>query len=122
MAHSLVWVENNPIVTFEGNLDFEGINDANNAIIGDARFDRMKFQLFDHTRVTWMYLTERESKLISILDTNSSIWNQYVKVALVFSNESYIQYVHAYVQAMKLSKWDVRVFLSYQEAYDWCIS
>ena len=87
MAHSLVWVENNPIVTFEGNLDFEGINDANNAIIGDARFDRMKFQLFDHTRVTWMYLTERESKLISILDTNSSIWNQYVKVALVFSNE-----------------------------------
>ena len=121
MAHSLVWVENNPIVTFEGNLDFEGINDANNAIIGDARFDRMKFQLFDHTRVTWMYLTERESKLISILDTNSSIWNQYVKVALVFSNESYIQYVQAYVQAMKLSKWDVRVFLSYQEAYDWCI-
>ena len=121
MAYSIEWIDSNPIVRFEGNLDFEGINDANNEIIGDARFDRMNFQLFDHTRVTWMYLTERESKLISILDTNSSVWNSYVKVALVFSNESYIQYVQAYVQAMKLSKWEVRVFLSYQEAYDWCV-
>ena len=51
------WIENNAIISFEGEISFEDIDQANNMIYGDARFDLMDFAIFDFRNIHGLNLT-----------------------------------------------------------------
>lgn len=120
LRYSISWASHNPIVRFTGLLCYNDVLDANNSIIGDARFDAMEYQIFDHTEITDFIITEAEAEIMSVLDLHSTVWNKKVKVALVFKDDRFLEKIKKYCDLMEYSPWEVRTFYSLQEAIDWC--
>lgn len=121
MGFSIRWIENNPIVTISDHVDFEIINNANNAILSDPRFDDMKYQIFDHSHAKSFLMTNKEMEMVGVLDKNSAIWNKKVKVALIFANMEISDKLHAYLDVMEKTQWKVRIFDNYHDAESWCL-
>jgi hypothetical protein len=121
MNFSIEWIDNNPIVTLKDHVDFEVLNSANNSIIGDSRFDDMKYQIFDHREISHFNLNSKELAMIGLLDKNSAIWNKNVKVALVITKIDIIEKVNSYIIEMTNTKWSVSIFDSFEMAQQWCL-
>jgi hypothetical protein len=121
MNFSIEWIDNNPIVTLKDHVDFEVLNSANNSIIGDSRFDDMKYQIFDHREISQFNLNSKELAMIGLLDKNSAIWNKNVKVALVITKIDIIEKVKSYINEMTNTKWSVSIFESFEMAQQWCL-
>lgn len=76
MGFNIKWTNSNPIITYSGVVNYETIINSNNVIIGDARFDDMKYQVFDHSQVDKLVITQKELEMIGVLDKNSTVWNK----------------------------------------------
>ncbi len=120
MGFNIKWINSNPIVTYSGVVNYETIINSNNAIIGDARFDEMKYQIFDHSQVDKLVITQKELEMIGVLDKNSAVWNKKVKVALIFKDIKTEERIRKYLEIMAQTQWKVKVFDNYKEAEKWC--
>lgn len=120
MSFNIKWTNSNPIVTYSGVVNFEIISNSNNVIIGDARFDDMKYQIFDHSGVEKFMITQKELEMIGVLDKNSAVWNKKVKVALIFNDIKIEESIRKYLEIMAQTQWKVKVFDNYKEAEKWC--
>jgi hypothetical protein len=120
MSYTITWHENNPVVTLKGHVDFEALNSANNAIIGDSRFDDMRYQIFDHRDIERYTVNDKELEMIGVFDKNSEGWNKKVRVALVISDPEVVRSVQRYVAEMSNSSWKVMIFNDFLDAEHWC--
>lgn len=110
MSFEITWIDNNPIVIFRGIVDFNVINNANMRIVGDPRFDDMKYQIFEYCNVEKILITEEEAQTLGVLDKSATIWNREVKVALVFKDKTILKPANKYAEEMKDSGWEVQTF------------
>ena len=120
MNFSIEWINSNAIVTMTGEVGFEEIDFVNGKLYGDSRYERMEYQLFNMTDVEKFNLTARDFEMIGVLDRNSSIWNNRMKVAVVFRNEEMIRLMDFYKRAMKDTNWKIEVFRELDDAMNWC--
>ncbi len=120
MGFNTKWINSNPIVTYSGVVNYEIINNSNNVIIGDARFDDMKYQIFDRSQVDKLVITQKELEMIGVLDKNSAVWNKKVKVALIFNDLKIEESIRKYQEIMAQTQWKVKVFENFKEAEKWC--
>lgn len=119
MSFKLNWINNNIVITFHDELNSEQLHEADNAIYGDARFDNMKYQIFDFTHVTKINLSHAEVEIISVLDKNATRWNNSVKVASVTSNNYMREMVDIYTKGMRETNWISKTFDTIEQAKKW---
>lgn len=114
------WLECNIIVTFFGNISYKDIMEANDVIIGDLRFDRMEYQIFDYSKIESIDLEDNVPEIISRLDLAANIWNSKIKVATI-TQDAHLKYlISIYNETMKASKWQAKTFETIEEALQWC--
>ena len=122
MAHTIKWLDNNPIITFTESPDFNEVNKVNNFFIGNVKFDLMKFQIWNFNKCSSLNLTEENINYIEYLDKSSSRWRKRLKVALISNNPQIINTCQLYIKAMKNAEWKVRLFEKEDKALNWCRS
>ncbi|MBN2213269.1 MAG: hypothetical protein JW723_03405 [Bacteroidales bacterium] len=120
MNFDLKWINSNVIVTFKSEVDFNVIDKANTIIIGDSRFDNMKFQIFDFSKVKKFNVNEKDVIMIGTLDKSASMWNKNIKGALVITNKTALKLADIYTTVMQDSGWTIRIFHEITDAMKWC--
>ena len=122
MSFKIDWKDSNVIVSFAKNFTFKDSFEANNLIYGDSRFDNMKYQLADFSKIEKAEFTEKEIKIISALEKSSTNWNNYVKLAIVKSTSVCLSYIiDPYLETMKSTNWEIKLFKDRIEAEKWCL-
>jgi len=121
MSFNIEWKGSNVIVSFTKVLTYKDSYEVNNLIYGDSRFDTMKYQISDFTKIEKFEFTEDESKIIGTLEKSSAIWNNNMKLAIVTSpNICLSSIIDPYLETMKSTNWKIKIFKNSIEAEKWC--
>lgn len=123
MAYAVEWSEQGVLVTMTGNIDIKELNEANGRLHGDARFDGMRYQLWDLLGASLGSITRREIEQPSAIDLVAARMNAHVKVALVTNSPHDIQICEHYAARSSGlgSPWDIRIFPDLAAAQAWCL-
>ena len=121
MSFKIEWKDSNVIVSFAKCFTYKDSYEVNNLIYGDSRFDNMKYQIADFSKIEKIEFTEEEIKIILTLEKSSTIWNNNVKEAIVISDTVCLSsIVDPYLEVMKETNWDIKIFTNRIEAEKWC--
>ena len=120
MSYNITWQDSNVILSFESNVIYQDIYEADNIIYGDPRFDNMKYQIADFSKLEKFELTEEEVQIIAALDKSSSRWNNEIKLAVVTSDSYLIERIKPYIESMQDTNWSIKIFKNIFEAKKWC--
>ena len=115
------WTENDVIITFEGEVDFHEITAVDDKLYEDPRFDKQRYQVWDFREVNTFKITPIEARVIGVLDKNSSVWNNNIKLAAVSTDKHIIEMTLEYRKQLEDTNWQVRIFDNMQEAQKWCL-
>ena len=121
MSYNITWQDSNVIISFEGNVNYQDINEADNIVYGDSRFDDMKYQIADFSKIEKFELTEEEVQVIAMLDKSSSRWNNKIKLAVVTLDLYLLERIKPYIETMQDTEWSIKIFENIFEAKKWCI-
>ena len=121
MSFKIEWKGSNIIVSFTKNLTYKDSFEVNNLIYGDSRFDTMKYQIADFSKIEKAEFTEDEIKIITTLEKSSTIWNNNIKLAIVTSPNVCLNFIiDPYFETMKSTNWEFKIFKNSIEAEKWC--
>ena len=124
MPYTMIWVGNNVHVEMFGEIIFSEIEKCNELIYGDYRFDAMKYQLVDLTKIITINLSEQfeqaDFQELIVLEKSATRWNNHVKVAFVSSNEFVKGLIQEYANSLKETGWKCGIFECIQAAKKWC--
>ena len=121
MSYNITWQDSNVIISFEGNVNYQDVNEADNIVYGDSRFDDMKYQIADFSKIEKFELTEEEVRIIAMLDKSSSRWNNKIKLAVVTLDLYLLERIKPYIETMQDTEWSIKIFENIFEAKKWCI-
>jgi len=120
MSYILEWIGNDVFIEFSEVLNLDQLNQVNNKLYGDSRFDNMTFQIVDFTKVNTFNLTSNEVKIVSTLDRSASRWNKSIKVACITTNDYIKKMFLEYNKGMQDSNWLFMIFENIKDAKKWC--
>ena len=120
MSHELSWTGNEVIISFAGVVDFHEITEVDDLIYGDPRFEKQIYQIWDFRRVDSFKISPVEARVIGGIDKDSSVWNNDIKLAAVSEDQHIIDMTMEYKEEMKDTNWQIRMFDTFEDAYDWC--
>ena len=121
MSYNITWQDSNVIISFEGNVNYQDVNEADNIVYGDSRFDDMKYQIADFSKIEKFELTEDEVQIIAMLDKSSSRWNNKIKLAVVTLDLYLLERIKPYIEALQDTEWSIKIFENIFEAKKWCV-
>ena len=121
MSYQISWTENDVLITFEGEVDFHEITEVDDNLYEDPRYDKQRYQIWDFREVNNFKITPIEARVIGVLDKNSSVWNNNIKLAAVSTDKHIIEMTLEYRNELKETNWQVRIFDNMQEAQKWCL-
>ena len=121
MSFKIEWKGSNVIISFTKNFIYKDSYEVNNLIYGDSRFDTMKYQIADFSKIEKAEFTEEEIKIITTLEKSSTIWNNKMKMAVVTSNTVCLNFIlDPYIEGMQDTNWEFKTFKNSIEAEKWC--
>jgi hypothetical protein len=100
---------------------FQEIYEADNIVYGDSRFDTMKYQLFDFSKVKEFAVSESEVKIIAALDSAAAVWNNNIKLAIVAQDPYTVEMIRIYKDNLAGINWDIHEFEDVADAIEWCL-
>jgi len=121
MSYSHKWIGNDIIFSFTGEVNFDDLNQANNEIYGDSRFDLMNYAIFDFSLIKRFDLSEVEIEVISALDRSIARWNRKLKLALIGNEKEVKDTIISYIHLMDKELWEIKLFDHINPAIDWCL-
>ncbi|WP_299528808.1 hypothetical protein [uncultured Lutibacter sp.] len=121
MSFNIEWKGSNVIVSFTKDFTYKDSYEVNNLIYGDSRFDSMKYQIADFSKIEKVEFTDEEIKIISTLEKSSAIWNNNMKSAIITSESVCLSFItEPYFEMMKSTNWEFKIFKNRIEAEKWC--
>ena len=122
MTYNMIWYERGTCTTFSGKTTIEEVNEVNNKHYGDARFDKIRYQLYDFTDADLSAVTLDDTKYPAAFDTAATSYKPRFKAAMVVTDELGKSLCQAYIDYAKHlnNTWEMAVFESYNEAIQWC--
>jgi len=120
MGFTVEWEGNNPLLILEGDIIFDDLYYLDGKIYGDSRFDLTQYICYNMLEVNSLNVTKNDIAAISALDKSASRWNAKIKLAIVVQDEHIRREALLYIDFMKDSSWETKVFSALNEALDWC--
>lgn len=105
--------------TFWGVVTGDELLRANREIYGDERFDEIRYQIVNLTRVERFDVTPADMAVMAENDHAAARANPSVKVAVAASDETIRQLSLYYEAQSSDSAWDQQVFDTLSEAESW---
>lgn len=118
--YSYEWTGNNLIIWFNETLSYEDVRNIDDMIYGDKRFDSMKYQLWDLSKVQIVHMSDKQAGAESTLDHNAARWNKSVKVGFAAVNKRMKEIIDQYASAYEGFKWQVKTFDNFEDTLAWC--
>lgn len=119
MPTKVEWKKNGVEVTFEGDVTFDEYMKTNMSLMGSPQFDSLEYQLADLLLMNDMEVDSEMINIIGQLDINASHWTNQQKIAMITDNPKFVELSFAYKEIVDQIGWEVEVFNSKQDAYDW---
>jgi hypothetical protein len=119
MAYTTEWETQGVLWRYSGIVDGTELINSNLDIYGDERFDRMKYQIVDLTRVSAFNVTRDEMLKIAAYDRAASLSNPFVKVAVVAKITAIKALTVLYDAENIKSPWETRIFDTVDQARAW---
>ena len=121
MSFKIEWKGSNVIVTLSKNFTYKDSYEVNNLIYGDSGFENMKYQISDFSKIEKAEFTADEIKIITTLEKSSTVWNNKMKSAIITSPSVCLNFIiDPYLEAMKSTNWEIKIFKNSIEAEKWC--
>jgi len=123
MSYRHMWIGNDIVFSFKGEITFSDLDQANSEIYRDSRFDLMNYALFDFTGVQSFDLNEVEVEIISALDQSIARWNMNLRIALIGNDQNNVEeMIFRYIKMMENNPWDIEHFDHPEPAINWCLN
>ncbi len=124
MTYTMCWYQRGTCTTFTGMVTIEEVNEVNDKHYGDARFDKIKYQLFDFTQADISGITLDDIKYPAAFDKAATNYKPKFKAAIVVSDEHGKALCQAYIDYSRRfnNDWDMQIFDNYDQAVRWCES
>lgn len=120
MPYLISWKQHGIVWHYSGVLTGNDLLQSNFDIFGDERFDDIRFQIVDLTKVDRIEVTEKLMRKVAHLDMAAARSNPRVKVAVISNSDAATklnEYYDKYCDDK--SPWETRVFSSIEEAESW---
>jgi len=122
MAYTITWSDKGIIWEYSGVMTGEDLINSNLEIFGDERFDDLRYQIADLTRVEAIDINEIHIRKMAYLDLAAARSNPNIRVAVVSSSEATAQIGESYANYSKeKSPWKTKIFSSLEEAQEWVL-
>ncbi len=121
MAFVATWEEHGVYGVFSELVTLDEINEFNNGLYGDPRFDEISYQIVDFLNVSKLELQEADVAVPVATDWSTTSYIKNLKVALVADAPSIRVLCHSYIeQSLDMgSPWQFQVFHTLEEARVW---
>ena len=119
MAYSITWTQTGVIWDYSGLLTGAEILESNDAIYGDPRFDEIRFQLVDLSRVSEFEVSELEMRQMAHLDKAAARSNPSIRLAVVAPTGPAREIAENYEKHNKNIKWESAIFETRSQAEEW---
>lgn len=120
MPCEMIWKDEGIIFRHNGTVTNEEVQEMNNLMYGDPRFDKIRYQIADYTRVTENLISFKEAKVIAKIDRASSHWNRKVMLlGVVTTDPQFIPVAEAYFREFVGTMWVGKCFSTLEEAMEW---
>ena len=120
MACEIIWEEWGILFNHSGTVDEQEALAMIGIMYADSRFDMLRYQISDFTKVTNNLLTFKDAKILGTLDRASSRWNtRRMRLAFITEDEKFIPIVEYYFKEFEGTLWEGKLFESLEIAYHW---
>lgn len=121
MNYDIKWKDKGVYVIMFNEVNEQFIEYVNGLIIGNEKFEEIKYQVWDFTDVSTYYIDEEKGREIGALDKAASVWNREMKVAVVTENESLIAYTKEYINEIANTSWQCKLYSNIESAWSWVL-
>lgn len=119
MPYQNKWEEVGLHRTFTGTISGQEVLTANLSIQGDPRFDDINFVLNDFTAIDGFDVTEIDISKIVATDNAAAISNPNLKIAIVATDKSLLEWIYMYLGKMETSPYQCQIFHNKNDALTW---
>jgi len=116
-----VWKDGGAVWKLTGNLKYDDLMRLILARNAHCRFRKAEYMIHDFLGVTGIELSEDELGTIADHDKESMGLAPNLRMAFVVTKESYIKRIEQFIEKMKGSSWQIKIFESFDAAYEWAV-
>ena len=120
MSYKIEWHDSLNICKFSGDTNGTEIEECNDIVHGDAKFDDLRCSIWDFGDVEDFDFTVEQCIRIAALDTAAAKTNPRINVAIIATKDIVETIINLYEAEMLSSPWETRVFKNMDEALSWC--
>ena len=121
MKDKTTWVPKGVIITFSDVVDGEELFQAAEELYSDERFDNIRYQIWDNTKVTEFKVEVDWMIKIAAWDKAAALSNPNMKVAIVALVEMTQTLTSLYQAESFTSSWEIQMFSTMDEAQQWVL-
>lgn len=119
MPYQLFWESSGAYILLSGEVTFDQIATANAMFYAGLDGRLVKYQLCNFLNVTRITLNITQAERIGKSDLVVSMSNGPMKLGIICDNPSFKKLHSAYMEYMKKSIWEVRIFSTEVDARNW---
>lgn len=119
MPYATEWEQHGILWRYWGQVDGQQLIRSNLDIYGDERFDRLKYQIVDLTRVARLDVARDDILTLAAYDRAASLSNPRIRIAVVALLTAARSLTRLYEVENTASPWSTRLFDNMREARDW---
>ncbi|MAD96325.1 MAG: hypothetical protein CMB99_03265 [Flavobacteriaceae bacterium] len=120
MAFKISYYGINPCVRFSKDSTFQDLIDANTYLTTFSNYRFTEFEIWDFSLIDDMEIDESMVELATAVDLGASYENQNLKVAYVGHVKELEMLMSDYLEALKNTNWEIRLFEEFKDAEKWC--
>lgn len=120
MAYKINWTDNGVYITSFGSVKIGDVIEVVGILIADSRFDSLVYIIKDFQNVSDFVMVEHDLKSIYSLTKIPTRWNSDIKSCFITRNNELKKMFLKFIELMKLTKWEMKVFDSNEDAIEWC--
>lgn len=119
MLYQNIWEKEGLYRIFAEKVRGSDILDSNLSIHGDSRFDDINYVINDFTRILEFEVSDLDIDKVATIDKVAAMSKRRLKIAIVATLESLLDWVHLYCERMEDSPYECELFENYNDAYEW---
>ena len=119
MPYNNIWKDRGLNRTFTKSTSGQEVLESNLALHGDERFDRIDYVINDFLGIAEFEVSKADIEIISTIDNVSAISKKNLKIAIIATNSSLLEWINLYLEKMQGSAYECSIFSQYDDAYQW---
>ncbi len=124
MSFKHQWEDKGVIVTYDGELTSDDIIKSNSALVGNARYEKIKYILSDFNHISEVNVSDTDVEITKLFATKAYQYNKNIKVALISSNPALQILIENYINKTleEIPSAQQKLFSTLSEARLWLAS